>query len=102
MAAPLCASAAFCGFSVSEATSIKIQANLLKPLINQHQLSKTNSKDLSVGLSWGRFRGSRGVGLSWGAIRAFVGNDSGGFSLSEATSIEMRELTWAPRCAGEP
>ena len=73
-------------FSLSEATSIAIQANLLKPLINQHQLSlKQSSFEGPVDwASWGRFRvllelrfrGER-FGLPWGAIRAFVGSDSG-------------------------
>ena len=53
-------------FSLSEATPLELQANLRKPLLKQHQLSKTNSKHLSVGRSWGLFRvlvesGFRGI-----------------------------------------
>ena len=64
-------------FSLSETTSIEIQANLLKPEINQHQLSfKQNSFEGPVDWAFvGKISGSRGVALSLGAIRAFVGSD---------------------------
>ena len=66
-------------FSLSETTSIEIQANLLKPEINQHQLSfKQNSFEGPVDWAFvGKISGSRGVALSLGAIRAFVGSDLG-------------------------
>ena len=73
-------------FLLSEATSVEIQFNLIKPLINQLSWG-------GFGLSWGGgFRAlvgglgfcGEGFGLSWRGfglsqekIRAFVGRDSG-------------------------
>ena len=98
--------------SLSEATSIEIQPNLLKPLFNQPALAKQicfdyyvclNTEDLSAGLSQGGFRafvgtdsGFRGeaFGLSWGGFRVWNSNCAGStiFHQTQPNPIATRSI----------